>query len=142
MLQGRDHLDRARMAQWILSISGLAILLISFNARWASENYPFFIYLLVALAFVDLGVFAYFLAHLICHLMKARKELNHVSMLTPTPKLLIAIMVIFTVADAIYATITNSWNQFSIVILVALLLGIAAIPFHIAYSEYAQRKVY
>lgn len=137
----KGHLERARIAQWILGISGLMIILIGLNAKWALENFPALIYALVLLAFVDLGVLGYFLAHLFFHLRQVRREEKQGTLLTVHIKLMLGIMVAFAVADALYATFTHTWNQYSMTILVGLLFGVAAIPFHVLQSEYARRKV-
>lgn len=107
MPQGSDHLERARIAQWILAVSGLAIIVMSLNAKWALENSPALILMIVALAFVDLGVFGYFLAYLIFHLRHAILKERHVSRPTGQTKLLLGIILVFTLADVVYAPITH-----------------------------------
>ena len=141
MLANKSHIERARFAETVLAIFGGVIIIIGVNARWLAVHYPILIYIAVIISIAILATLGYFIAHLVIHLKQFRSEKGNPSLFTVPLRVLSIILIISTILDAVYATAENSWNQYSIAIVVGLLLGVAAIPFHIVHSEYAGRKV-
>lgn len=53
-------LEKSRLAWKSLTVTGAAILVLTSLSSWASVNFHFLIYLLVVMAFIDLGLLGVF----------------------------------------------------------------------------------
>lgn len=136
----QKHLDRARIAEWILGFSGLAIIVLGLNAKWFMKYFPSLVYIIVILAFIDLGVFLVLIVSLVLHFRRTTRMQTDYT-LSSQIKILMGMLVVSLVVEAIYATLYHAWNSYSLAILIGLLFSITAIPFHVLHSEYHRKQV-
>ncbi len=141
MQRKKSSLEKARIAEGVLSILGVFLLLVGLNARWAANHFPIIIYFAVFLSFAILGMLFYFIAKLMAHLRRARNESQGAGFVSPPLRMFLGVSFISSVVDALYATLNHSWNDLTFGILMGLLFGIATIPFHVLHTEYARAKV-